>query len=86
MKNIVPTLKKLYLEKGITQCEIRLPNCWTDNGLTFAHRHKRIWYKSQPEKLIEFNQTILGCIGCHMAIEYDKELTKKIFDNLRGEE
>ena len=84
--NIVPILKKIYEEKGITTCELRLPGCWYDNALTFAHRHKRIWYKSQPKKLTEFNQTVLGCVHCHMEIEYDRELTKQKFEELRGAE
>lgn len=86
MQNINPKLKRLYLEKGITNCELMLPGCWINDGLTFAHRHKRIWYKSQPDKLTDFNQTVLSCIGCHMKIEYDRELTKEMFIKLRGEE
>lgn len=79
-------LKKLYSDKGITTCELRLPGCWIDNGLTFLHRHKRIYYKSCPERLTEFNQTLLGCINCHMETEYDRKLTADLFNKLRGEE
>jgi hypothetical protein len=84
--NPVVKLKKLYTDKEITTCELRLPGCWIDSGLTFAHRHKRIWYKRQQERLADFDQTILACIYCHMEIEYDGELTKQLFVKLRGKE
>lgn len=72
----------MFIEKGITYCE----KCGSDFGLSFAHFHKRIWYRSQPEKLWDFNQVLLLCLRCHEKIEYDKELTKKIFIDLRGKE
>jgi len=77
-------LKEEYLAKGITTCELRLPGCWHDNGLSFCHRHKRSWYWSQEELLAAFNQTILGCIHCHNIIEYKKELSDEMFNKLRG--
>lgn len=79
-------LKKIYFSKGITACELKFEGCWHDNGLSFAHRHKRIWYKSQPELLEDFNQTILACVQCHQRIERSRELTKEMFIKLRGEE
>lgn len=80
-----PKLKRIYSEKGITSCELRLSGCWGDNGLSFAHFKKRIHYKSRPELLSSFYQTILCCISCHNAIEYNKVLTAKVFGQLRGE-
>jgi|TARA_R100000501_G_C2569793_1_gene77092 hypothetical protein len=76
-------LKLIYEDKGITSCEIKLVGCWRNNGLSFAHRKKRIEYYSCPEKLGEFNETLLACCNCHDKIENDKELTAKLFKQLR---
>lgn len=83
---VVEKLKKIYEEKGITTCELRLSDCWEDNGLSFAHRHKRIWYKGQEHKLSEFNQTILCCLQCHQKIEYKRSFSEMKFNELRGKE
>jgi hypothetical protein len=85
-KNSVRLLKRLYQKKGVTTCELRFAGCLNNWALGFAHRHKRIWYKSRPELLSDYNQTILACVKCHEAIEYDKELTQRVFRRLRGEE
>ena len=79
-----PKLKKIYLKKGITSCELKFEGCWRDNGLSFAHRHKRIFYKSHPELLEDFNQTILACVWCHQKIEYNRKLTEEKFNKLRS--
>ena len=76
-------LKLIYEDKRIMTCEIRLAGCWINNGLSFAHKHKRIWYYSQPEKLGEFKETLLACPVYHNRIEDDKELTAKLFKQLR---
>lgn len=78
-------LKRIFEEKGITTCELMLPGCAYDNFLSFAHYHKRIWYKVRGREglLGEFNQVLLACIPCHQKIEIDKGLTKKFFDKLR---
>jgi hypothetical protein len=76
-------LKKIYEDKGITNCELRFNDCWVNNALSFAHRHKRRWYLGQKKLLEDFNQTILACINCHQKIEYNKELTKEVFNRLR---
>lgn len=75
-------LRALYHYKGITRCEM----CNTDDFLSWAHRHKRHWYNSDPELLAVFEQTLLLCVSCHQKIEYDKKLTEKTFNMLRGEE
>ena len=72
-------LKKEYERRGITKCEIHLPGCWGDNGLGFAHRHKRAWYYSRPGLIGQFNQTLLACNSCHDKIEHDKQATEAIF-------
>lgn len=78
-------LTKTYQKKGITQCELHLEGCWRYNTLSFAHRHKRRYYKG-TDMLWTFNQTILACIPCHQKIEYDSDLTEEIFEKLRGED
>ena len=79
-------LKKLFEENDIRSCEINLPGCMKTFALSYAHRHKRIFYRSQPEKLSEWKQAILSCIRCHQICEADSELTEDIFMKLRGEE
>lgn len=65
--------------------------CWYNNGLSFAHRHKRGWYRTCQEKLAEFNQTLLLCYEAHNLIEYGdkkqtgRQLTEKIFKELRDD-
>lgn len=82
-------IKKEFEEKGITYCEVRFPDvCMNDNFLSFAHRHKRIWYdmRENKGKLGNFNQVILACTPCHDRLEVDKELAERLFIGLRGEE
>ncbi len=76
-------LKEIYEDKGITRCELGFQGCARDNFLSFAHRHKREWYRNKPELLSDFNQTILSCITCHEIIEISKGLTEKVFNHLR---
>lgn len=76
-------LKEIYEEKGIMTCELRLNGCWVNNALSFAHKKKRIEYYSKPELLGSFEETLLACIPCHQKIENNKELTEKLFKQLR---
>ena len=80
----IKKVKKEFKEKGITRCEM----CNTDQWLSFAHRHKRDWYKGKDPKLInDFNQILLLCVPkCHAALEKDSKLTEQTFNKLRGEE
>lgn len=71
-------LKKIYLEKEITRCEI----CGLDNFLGFAHDKKRIEYYG-TDNLGKFEHTLLLCNECHKRIEYDRKLTKYYFNLLR---
>lgn len=68
-------LEEIYLEKGITLCEM----CGTDNFLSFAHRYKR----NDPRCEHTFEGTLLLCVPCHQKIEYDRDLTDKMFKKLR---
>lgn len=79
-------LKTLFLAKGITTCELRYTGCTRDSFLGFAHRHKRIYYRNQLDKLSDYSQVILACTNCHNKIEYDEELTQIAFERLRGAE
>lgn len=73
-------LKEIFLEKGIVRCEV----CGTDNFLSFAHRHKRDWYRSCPYLLSDYNQVLLLCVPCHATIEVSKEKTERLFETLRS--
>jgi len=76
-------LDVVYLEKRIITCEAKLEKCLIDWPLAYAHLHKRLWYKNQPELLGDFNQTILCCQNCHQKMEGNNELTKQVFAKLR---
>lgn len=72
-------LKKNFEEAGITVCEVTGKN-W---ALTFAHRHKRIEYRSCPEKLSDLNEVLLLTVEIHNLIEHDRKLTNDLFNCLR---
>lgn len=73
-------MKQYCIEHGIVSCELRLGDCTGSYGLTFAHRHKRRWYYDKPVSwLWRRDQWRLACLNCHQQIEYDKELTEKIW-------
>ena len=76
-------LKKEYQEKGIATCEIKLEGCMREFSLSFAHKHKRVWYYDKPGLLGDFNETILACAYCHAEIEKDNQITEDVFNNLR---
>jgi hypothetical protein len=79
-------IDRILDSKGIMYCEIGLSGCTGTWGLTRAHRHKRIFYRSQPEKLWDFKQFALCCMSCHEQIERWAELTEEVFQRLRGDE
>jgi len=76
----IQVLKTEYLRRDIITCELKFAECWYNNALSFAHRHKR----NDPRCEHTFEGTILACIPCHQKIEYDRELTEKMFKKLRG--
>lgn len=45
-------LKKLFEMEGVRSCELKLPGCTGNMFLTFAHRHKRNWYKDKPDSML----------------------------------
>lgn len=77
-------LKQIYFDAGITSCEM----CSSTFGLSWHHRHKRVWYKAPGRQhlLSHMSQTILVCIACHEVLEVDAEITSQKFMELRGEE
>lgn len=78
-------LKEIYQAKGISRCELQFQDCMGTWGLGFAHKRKRWEYIKCPEKLAEFNETILACTMCHQKIENNKELTEYVFKKLRSD-
>lgn len=56
-------LKKRFMAAGITTCELRWPQCWRDDGLSFAHSRKRL------DPLYDSREAILACGSCHTALE-----------------
>jgi hypothetical protein len=75
-------LKAKFEELGITCCEV----CGTTWALSFAHKHRRHWYRSQPELLSDISHCLLLCVPCHQKIEGDQEATDALFARLRGSE
>lgn len=57
-------IKPKFERAGITTCELELPGCWFDNGLTFAHAKKR--RNLGPGEL---SVVALACCHCHDHIE-----------------
>jgi len=76
-------LKEIFIDNGITRCEL----CNSDYALTFAHKERREWYRSQPELLSDFKQVLLLCQKCHQKMDDRSETTEKLknelFDVLR---
>ena len=79
---------KILREKlgHITYCEMKLEGCMGNWPLQFAHRHKRIFYKGDIDKLSDIKQVVVACQNCHELQENNKELTEQIFNKLRGKE
>jgi hypothetical protein len=77
-------LKKLFTEKGITKCELT----GSKFALTYAHRHPRVWYYSQPELLYAFEQVLLLNQDAHQKMDDRSQTTEaekeEIFIRLRG--
>jgi len=81
LKFNIKKVKKMFLEKGITDCEVRLPGC-ENSWLTFAHRYKRRFYPAKGD-INGYDQIVMACMKCHQKMEQDKDLTKEVFNRLR---
>lgn len=65
----------------------RCENCGSTFGLSFAHRHKRIWYLHKPELLSDINQVLILCVfPCHYFLDGKPLELEQLFIKLRGEE
>ncbi len=92
------SLDEIYEDKKLFDiCEAKianncLPKVIESYGkkleMTYAHRHKRNWYKQKENRKLlgTFKQTIRACLHCHTALEASPELTEKVFLVLRGSE
>jgi hypothetical protein len=58
-------LKKRFMAAGITTCEVKLPQCWRSEALSFAHGKKR--RELTGRELSEL--VVLSCAPCHTSIE-----------------
>lgn len=75
---------KILAEKLPKQhCEAQLEGCLGNWPLSWAHKHKRIWYKGDVEKLSDTNEVIVMCQNCHDMTEHNRELNDEIFQRLR---
>lgn len=72
-----------YQKRGITSCEFKGENCKGDWNMSFHHRFSRWYYRSQPELLADFNETLLLCCQCHSLLQRDNKLSNEIFLRLR---
>lgn len=74
---------QIFLEKGITGCEIRLNGCKGQLFCGIAHRKQRSEYYKNPEELSDFNECLLACQPCHEKIDHNKKLKEEMFKRLR---
>ena len=79
-------LKEVFENTNIRSCEIKMEGCLGNWTLAFCHRHPRLWYNGDVEKLSDYKQVIIGCVSCHEKIDRDNDLLEKVFNKLRGKE
>lgn len=63
-ESIRRVLVKRFKAAGITECEVREPGCWSDNGLGFLHYDKRRFLTPAELWIV-----LLGCNHCHDIYE-----------------
>lgn len=76
---------------SLDQCEIcalgmeefKDIECVGSFALTTAHKHKRAWYKGDPDLLSDPKQWVKACVTSHDRIEHDEALTEEVFSRLR---
>lgn len=69
-------------------CALNMPEfkdieCVGSFALTTAHKHKRAWYKGDPDLLSDPSQWVKACVTSHDRIEHDEALTEEVFNRLR---
>lgn len=79
-------VKQQFENNDIFGCEYDKHHDCNRSWLTVAHRHKRRYYKGKEKMLESFNQTALLCITAHEKIEHSREETKRLFQELRGDD
>ena len=78
---------RAYSEKhNLESCELKFKGCLGKFTMANAHRHKRAFYKGDPELLSDPKQWVKACTPCHDRIEHNEALTKSEFSRLRGPE
>lgn len=85
-------IAQMWVDLGIEYCEVcpilhelgKLQKSCLQASSN-AHRHKRMWYRGDPELLWDYNQVVRACANAHAMMEADSRLTKQVFDMLRDE-
>ena len=85
-------IAQMWLDKDIEYCEV----CEIIYKLTGkldwaclqassnAHRHPRVWYKSNPELLWDYKQVIRACMSAHEFLDRNNDIKEAVFILLRG--
>lgn len=76
-------LSKHWEDNGIETCEIRLKGCLINWLLQNVHRHKRVHYNGDVDRLSAPQEVLRGCQNCHEQLEISRELTEETFKKLR---
>lgn len=86
-------IKEMFLKKGIDRCEacpvlhkLGHLNWQCLQASSNAHRHSRIEYRKNLNKLYDYKQVIRACIPSHKFMDENKEVREQVFLVLRGEE
>ncbi len=86
-------IAKMALEKGIYFCEVCA--VLEDMGLltwqclqshSNAHRHGRVEYRADLDKLWDYMQWVYACSPAHRFIDEYTNIREKVFTNLRGKD
>lgn len=98
--DINKALDKIYKKKKLFKiCEARYSkNCLkhakvsrvgTKLDMTYAHKHKRKWYKvkgaNREHLAATYEETFRACLTCHFEFEHKPKVTEDLFKKLRPE-
>lgn len=84
--NVEANKRLRVLFSDVSRCEMNLEGCLRTWLLQNAHRHKRIWYRGDVEKLSDYKQVVRACQNCHQTTENNRPLNREVFMKLRGHE
>jgi len=86
-------IEKSASARGLYFCEVcevlhemGLLNWQCLQAKTNAHRHGRVWYRSQLDKLGDIEQWVFACIKAHDFIDDNTVIREEVFLRLRGKE